>query len=168
MTPQQLVQEVSQLFTLPDVAIRLNELIAAADSSTGDLVEVVQLDPGLAAAVLKLANSAHYGLVARVDSIPRALAVIGQQELQVMAMATSVTTTFRGLPADLLDMASFWDNSVTCGVIARLLGRRCRLPKTDWSMNSRCPHPSWACRTPVSSPCLQWPTSSSSSRFAGC
>ena len=131
MTPQQLVQEVSQLFTLPDVAIRLNELIAAPDSSTGDLVEVVQLDPGLAAAVLKLANSAHYGLVARVDSIPRAIAVIGERELQVMAMATSVTTTFRGLPADLVDMATFWDNSVACGVIARLLGRRCRIPKTE-------------------------------------
>lgn len=131
MTPQQLVQEVSQLFTLPDVAIRLNELIAAPDSSTQDLVEVVQLDPGLAGAVLKLANSAHYGRATRVDSIPRAIAVIGERELQVMAMATSVTTTFRGLPADLVDMATFWDNSVTCGVIARLLGRRCRIPKTE-------------------------------------
>lgn len=131
MTPQHLVQEVSQLFTLPEVAVRLNELIASPDSTTQELVEVAELDPGLVAALLKLANSAYYGLKARVDSLPRAIAVIGEGELQVMAMATSVTTAFKGLPADLVDMASFWDNSVTCGVIARLLGRRCRFRQTE-------------------------------------
>jgi HD-like signal output (HDOD) protein len=127
MTPQQLVQEVSQLFTLPDVAIRLNELLAAPDSSPLEVVELVQLDPGLAATLLKLANSAYYGRASKVDTVTRAVAVIGERELQVMAMATAVTTAFKGLPTRLVDMASFWDNSVTCGVIARLLGRRCRI-----------------------------------------
>jgi HD-like signal output (HDOD) protein len=127
MTPQQLVQEVTQLFTLPDVAIRLNELLAAPDSSPLEVVELVQLDPALAATVLKLANSAYYGRASQVDTVTRALAVIGERELQVMAMATAVTKAFKGLPTRLVDMESFWDNSVTCGVIARLLGRRCRI-----------------------------------------
>lgn len=126
MTAQHLVQEVSQLFSLPDVALRLNRLLAAPETSSREIVEVIQLDPGLAASLLKLANSAYYGLSARVDTIARALAVIGQRELQAMALATSVVKTFRGLPADLVDMASFWENSVTCGVIVRQLARRCR------------------------------------------
>jgi len=107
MTPQRLVQEVSQLFTLPDIAARVNTLIATPDSSSQELVEVVQLDPGLVAALLKLANSAYYGLSARVDSLSRAVALIGERELQAMAMATSVTKAFKGLPEDLVDMASF-------------------------------------------------------------
>lgn len=131
MTPQTLALEVSKLFTLPDVAIRLNELIAAPSSSTKDLAEVVRLDPGLAAALLKLANSAYYGLAAKVDTITRAIAVIGERELQSMAMAAAVVSTFKGLPEDLVDMASFWDNSVTCGVVARVLGRRCRMRQTE-------------------------------------
>lgn len=131
MTPQHLVQEVSQLFTLPDIAVRVNTLIATPDSSSQELVEVVQLDPGLVAALLKLANSAYYGLSARVDSLSRAVAVIGERELQAMAMATSVTRAFKGLPEDLVDMTSFWDNSVSCGVIARLLGQRCRLRQLE-------------------------------------
>ena len=125
MTPQHLVQEVSTLFTLPDVAIRLNELMAAANATTQDLAEVVELDPGLAATLLKLANSAYYGLVGQVDTIHRAVARVGERALQAMVMATSVVATFKGLPADLVDMDSFWDNSVTCGVIARILARRC-------------------------------------------
>lgn len=126
MTANHLVQEVGELFSLPDAAIRLNQLLADADASLREIVAVVELDPALAASVLKLANCAYYGLQARVDTIPRALALIGQRELQAMAMTTSVVKTFKGLPADLVDMASFWDNSVTCGVIARLLARRCR------------------------------------------
>jgi len=131
MTAQPLIQEASRLFSLPDVAIRLNQLLATEDTSTRQIVELVELDPGLAASVLKLANSAYYGLSKRVDTIARALAVIGQRELQAMALATSVVKTFKGLPADLVDMASFWDNSVTCGVIARLLARRCRNRYSD-------------------------------------
>lgn len=131
MSAENLVREVSKLFTLPDVAIRLNELIGAPNTSTQELARVVQLDPGLSASLLKLANSAYYGLASRVDSISRAIAVIGERELQVMAVATSVVSTFKGLPEDLVDMASFWDNSVTCGVIARMLGRRCRVSQTE-------------------------------------
>lgn len=131
MSPHSLAREVSKLFTLPDVAIRLNELISSPNASAQDLARVVQLDPGLSAALLKLANSAYYGLVSRVDTIARAISIIGERELQVMAMAASVVSTFKGLPEDLVDMPSFWDNSVTCGVIARILGRRCRLPRTE-------------------------------------
>lgn len=131
MNAQDLAREVGKLFTLPDVAVRLNELIASPQSSTRDLAQVVQLDPGLSAALLKVANSAYYGLVSRVDSIARAIAVIGDRELQVMAMAASVVNTFKGLPEDLVDMYGFWDNSVTCGVIARGLGRRCRLLQSE-------------------------------------
>lgn len=131
MSPHSLAHEVSKLFTLPDVAIRLNELISAPNSSSHDLARVVQLDPGLSAALLKLANSAYYGLVSRVDTIARAISIIGERELQVMAMAASVVSTFRGLPEDLVDMANFWDNSVTCGVIARILGRKCRILRTE-------------------------------------
>ena len=73
MSPQQLAQEVENLFTLPDVAIRLNNLIDQPDTSIKDLVEVVQLDAAISATVLRLANSAWYGLPSKVDTISRAI-----------------------------------------------------------------------------------------------
>lgn len=131
MTPQQLVLEVEHLFSLPDVAIRLNELIDHPDTSTKQLVDVVQLDAGIAATVLRLANSAWYGLPSRVDTISRAITLIGMKALRDLVLSTSVITTFKGISSEFVDMMDFWDNSVTCGVVARMLAERCGIREVE-------------------------------------
>jgi len=131
MSPQQLVQEVEHLFSLPDVAIRLNDLIDQPDTTTQELVEVVQLDAGIAALVLRLANSAWYGLPSTVDSLSRAVTLIGQKALRDLVMSTSVITTFKGISAEFVDMRDFWDNSVTCGVVTRNLAGKCGIREVE-------------------------------------
>jgi HD-like signal output (HDOD) protein len=131
MSPQQLAQEVESLFSLPDVAIRLNDLIDQPDTSTQELVEVVQLDAGIAATVLRLANSAWYGLPSRVDTISRAITLIGQKALRDLVMSTSVITTFKGISSEFVDMRDFWDNSVTCGVVTRSLAQKCGMREAE-------------------------------------
>ncbi len=131
MAPQQLVQEVEHLFSLPDVAIRLNELIDQPDTSTKDLVEVVQLDAGIAATVLRLANSAWYGLPSRVDTISRAITLIGTKALRDLVLSTSVITTFKGISSEFVDMLDFWDNSVNCGVVTRNLAKKCGIRESE-------------------------------------
>lgn len=131
MSPLQLAQEVENLFSLPDVAIRLNDLIDKPDTSTQELVEVVQLDAGIAATVLRLANSAWYGLPSRVDTVSRAITLIGQKALRDLVMSTSVITTFKGISSEFVDMRDFWDNSVTCGVVTRSLAQKCGMRESE-------------------------------------
>jgi HD-like signal output (HDOD) protein len=131
MSPQQLVHEVEHLFSLPDVALRINELIDRPGTSTQELVDVVQLDAGIATTVLRLANSAWYGLPSRVDTISRAITLIGQKALRDLVLSTSVITTFKGISAEFVDMMDFWDNSVTCGVVTRNLARKCGIRETE-------------------------------------
>jgi hypothetical protein len=69
MTPRELVEDVRQLFSLPTVALRLNELVGNPDTGNKEIIEVLQLDMGLAATVLRLANSAWYGLPNKVDTL---------------------------------------------------------------------------------------------------
>jgi len=131
MHPQHLVQEVEHLFSLPDVAIRINELIDRPDTSTKELVEVVQLDAGIATTVLRLANSAWYGLPSRVDTISRAITLIGMKALRDLVLSTSVITTFKGISSEFVDMMDFWDNSVTCGVVCRNLAQKCGVRESE-------------------------------------
>ncbi len=131
MKPKDLVQEVSSLFSLPDVVIRLNTLIESDQASAGQLAELVELDPGLTAAVLKLANSAWYGLPSRVDTVSSSVVLIGQRALRDLALSAAIVKAFRGIPDTLLDMHAFWDNSTTCGVIARELGKACRIEEQE-------------------------------------
>lgn len=131
MTPQDLVQEVGSLFTLPDAAVRLMERIDDPGVTTQALTEVIQTDSGLAAAVLRMANSAYYGLPAKVGNVAMAINLIGHRALRSLVLSVSVTRAFKGLPADLVDMQAFWENSTVCGAIARALARECRLAQAD-------------------------------------
>jgi HD-like signal output (HDOD) protein len=131
MTPQSLAQEVSSLFSLPDVAVRVNELIGRPNVAIQELADVVALDPAMTARVLRLANSAFFGLPSKVETVSRAITMIGHKALQDLVLATSVIQVFQGIPEEFVDMGTFWDNSTTCGVIARSLARRCRLKDVE-------------------------------------
>lgn len=125
MTPQALAQGAGALFSLPEAAIRVNELIRSPEHTSHDLAEVVELDAGLTARLLRLANSPLFGHVGKIDRVSHAIVMIGERALRDLVMATSVTHAFKGIPEEFVDMATFWDNSATCGVAARLLASRC-------------------------------------------
>lgn len=131
LTPHLLVQEVQSLFSLPDVALRLNEMVGAPDTTNKQIVDVLQLDAGLAATVLRLANSAWYGLPSKVDTLSRAITLIGHGALRDLVLAAAFIKRFQGIPGEFVNMKSFWDNSVACGVVARNLSKRCRLHESE-------------------------------------
>lgn len=124
---QALAAEVHTLFSLPDVVLRACAVIDAPDSTAQDLVEVIELDANLATTVLRLANSALYGQRGRVETLSRAVTIIGHRALRDLVLATAAVKTFQGIPAEFVDMDIFWDNSTTCGVVARLLADYLRM-----------------------------------------
>lgn len=131
MTPQTLAGEVTHLFTLPDLVMRACAVMDSPSGSARDLVEIIELDAGLAATVLRLANSALYGHPGRVETLSHAVAIIGHKALRDLMLATSAVKTFRDIPPEFVDMDSFWDNSITSGVFAKLLARRLRMADAE-------------------------------------
>jgi HD-like signal output (HDOD) protein len=126
-----LVRDIQTLVSLPDALIRLNALIDDPNTRIADLAEVILCDPGLSARLLRLINSAYYGLPNRVDSIPRAINLIGQRTLRDLVFASSAVNLFDGLPPEQINMDRFWLHSIACGATARLLARRKRLMNAD-------------------------------------
>ena len=116
-----LATNVSSIFSLPDVVFRINELIDSGEATNLELEQTILHDPAITAKLLKFANSAYFGFSGQVDTISRAISLIGHKELQNIVIAASVTSTFKGISSDLIDMEAFWYHSVTCGVVARLL-----------------------------------------------
>jgi putative nucleotidyltransferase with HDIG domain len=126
MSATALAQEVKSLLSLPDAVMRLNALIDDPKAGTADIAEVIAHDPGLAASLLKLVNSAYYGFPGTISSIARAADLIGRNELRSLALACGMAEVFKGIPSGIVDMETFWFNSVTCGTLAKLLAQRCR------------------------------------------
>ena len=124
MKLEELLDKVDTLLSLPDVFARVNDLIDDPKSSARDIAEVISHDPGLTARLLKVVNSAYYGLSAPVDTVAKAVTVVGMEDLHALILGTSTVEAFQRIPSDLMDMDSFWHRSVFCALAARELAGR--------------------------------------------
>jgi len=131
MDARTLVAGITDLASLPGVCLRVMELADDPKASAGDLAEVIAHDPGLAARLLKLVNSAYYALPNPVDSLDVAVRVCGTEALRSLALATGAVSAFKDIPNDIVDMGAFWNASVHCGLLARALGRIARLTQPE-------------------------------------
>lgn len=124
VTLETLTKGAVQLYSLPDIYFQINEMINDDRFSAEDIGLVIQKDPGLSTRLLKIVNSSYYGFQARIDTIGRAITIVGLEDLQNLILATSVIDNFSKIPTDIADMTAFWIHSVNCAVIARLLARK--------------------------------------------
>lgn len=119
-----LIEKNVQLSSFPDIYYQIMNVLNDTRSSATHLADVVSKDPSLSASLLKLVNSAFFGLPSEVDSVTRAVALIGGRELSALAMGISVIRVFKDIPPEMVDMKSFWLHSVACGIFARILASR--------------------------------------------
>src|SRR5262249_31569745 len=87
----------------------------------------------LTARLLTLANSAMFGLSRQVDTVGRAIAVLGTRQVRDLTLGLSAVRSFAGIPNELVSMQSFWHHSVLCAVTARQLAGEGRGGRPDSS-----------------------------------
>lgn len=121
MNAVELAQKSGALFTLPDVYMKLQQLIRSPETGINDIAELISTDAALTARLLKIANSSFYNFPAEIGTISRAINLIGTDQLMNLVLATSVAGSFSGVPADVIDMDSFWRHNVDTALIARSL-----------------------------------------------
>lgn len=124
---RELVKGVGKLASLPEVCIRVNEMVDDPRSSAAAIGKVISRDTALTAQLLRLANSSFYNFPSNISTISRAITVIGERELRYLVLALSAVRTFSSIPIELSNMASFWRHSVYCAVLARLIATRCHV-----------------------------------------
>jgi len=121
----QWIRDVAGLVSPPEVCIRLLDLVDAPKSTAHEIGEVIGSDPNLSARLLKLVNSSFYNYSGRIDTLSRAIAIVGMRELYSMAISVAAIRAFSKIPAEIINMDTFWRHSLFCGIIARNLGKRC-------------------------------------------
>lgn len=127
MTPQELVADNIDLVSLPEVCMRVQSMADDPDCTAKELGKVVSQDIALTANLLKLVNSAYYGFPAKIDTVSRAVSVVGIRELRDLTLAMSAVEVFSSIPDDLIDMVSFWRHSVFCGLLGQALASHCNV-----------------------------------------
>ncbi len=113
-----------KLASLPNIFVQVQEALNNPRSSASYVGEVISKDISLTAKLLKLANSSFYGYPQKIESLSRAVTIVGAKQLTSLAVGISVIQMFKDLP-ESLNMESFWKHSLACGILARLLARQC-------------------------------------------
>ncbi len=123
MNAQQLVQETSKLMSLPEVYLRIKQILEDPKAGMDEVAEVIARDPGIAARLLKIANSAFFGLPSKVDNVSKATNLLGADRIHDLVLSTTMTRAFSRIPEQVMNMDIFWQNSIYCAVLAQLLGK---------------------------------------------
>ncbi len=122
------IEELQALPTLPAVALRVMELARVPETPIETLAQLIERDPALSAAILRVVNSAFYERPQPVSSVQRALVVLGVAEVRRICLVVAVFKAFPVRPGHAgLDRKLFWQHSAACGVAAR---RLCELLQT--------------------------------------
>ncbi len=114
-------RQLLKLPTLPMIFSKINETIVKPYSSASDIGKLISKDTSLSARLLKIVNSAFYGFPSKIDSISRAVSIIGIRQLSTLASGVTVIDMFKDIPSDIVDMKSFWKHSIACGVNAKII-----------------------------------------------
>ena len=122
------IEHFANLPTLPQVATRLIKIINNPLTSAGDVAFVVGQDLSLSAKVLRLANSAFYGIPRSITNINNAVVILGLKVINTMVLSLTVFDMFpeNNRSAALFDRKAFWIHSLSCGLIAKFLATRIR------------------------------------------
>lgn len=114
-------ETMTELGTMPTILSELVETINNPRSSSMDIARIVEKDTALAAKLLRIVNSPFYGFPSRIDTISRAVTIVGSKQLTTLAAGVAAISFFSGIPNQYIDMRSFWSHSLRTGFAARLL-----------------------------------------------
>ncbi|WP_455365747.1 HDOD domain-containing protein [Kaarinaea lacus] len=119
-----LVQGVVGLISLPEVCVRVKEMVDDPESSAADIGKVVSKDAALTARLLRIVNSAFYQFPSKIETVSRAITIVGNRELKDLVFAATVAGIFEKVSSDLIDIESFWRHAVYCGIVSRIIASK--------------------------------------------
>jgi HD-like signal output (HDOD) protein len=124
---QKKIEQIENLPTLPEVANKLLKIINDPTTTAVDVANLISRDLSLTSKVLRLANSAFYGIPRTVTTVQNAVVILGLKVINTMVFSITVVKMFPGDGRnELFSRKKFWAHSLACAVIARQLALRMR------------------------------------------
>lgn len=126
------VKKVNSFATLPEVTGKIIATVEDPKSTAGTLHKIVSHDPALVTRIMKVVNSAFYGLPGQIGSIERAIVLLGLNAIKNIAVAASLGQLFRGAKlCEGFTAKDLWTHCIAVGVTARELAKQMKLPISD-------------------------------------
>ena len=117
----------AELVSLPDIYWRLRDILDGRDYALQEVSDLIACDPGLSARLLRLVNSAGFGLPSSIETVAHAISMVGVGQVEELVLTTAVADTLGDYSCEQLDVRRFWLRSVNRAICARLLAADCHV-----------------------------------------
>ncbi len=117
-----MIQSIKDLPPMPQVVTEIQHLISDLNSDISQLTEIIETDQAIAAKVLKMANSAYYGMSGKISTIQQASILLGYQVLgEIVTMAGTADILSGSMPGYGYDSQELWKHSLTVAFSAKMI-----------------------------------------------
>ncbi len=118
----EILSKVKSFPTMPGAGAKMLSLLEEPDTTVSEIEEILRYDPGLTANVLKLANSAYFGIPSKIGSLKQAVILLGLKRLIQIVVATCVSAVMdRSVPGYDLPPGDLWRHSIAVSIAAEAL-----------------------------------------------
>ncbi len=123
---------IGDIATLPEITAKIISIVEDPRSTARDLHSLIKGDPALSARLLKVVNSAFYGLPGQVSTLDRAIVLLGLATVKNIAIAASISRLFTGTRiSESFTARDLWRHSVAVAVLSRQIRRQCCTQQPD-------------------------------------
>jgi HD-like signal output (HDOD) protein len=127
----QKVVKSAQLISLPDIYIKLKELMDDPDYTMAEIALLVGRDPGMATRFLRVVNSPLNRRVRKIETVSQAVSLLGVHQVHDIVLSASVAEAFAGIQTEVMNMKKFWQRSFYCAVMTKQLALECEILESD-------------------------------------
>ena len=127
--PDNIRMEVSSFPSMPKAAVELRAVLKEDDVSIAEIENILRQDPGLSTNVLRLANSAHFGLSSKVGSLKQAVMLLGVKRFEQIAISACMNKTMdKAVEGYDLSPGELWLHSIVVSTTAEALAKYFKIP----------------------------------------
>ena len=127
-----IIAKVEAFPSLPGATTKLVSLIDDPNAAVAEIEEILRMDPGLTANVLKLSNSAYFGFPSKIGSVHKAIILLGAKRLMQLVMTSCVNSVMnKSIPGYDLPPGEMWRHSIAVSVAAEGLIEELNAPEAD-------------------------------------
>ena len=121
--------KMSSFPSMPQAAIKLRELLKEDDVPLNKIESILRQDPGLSANILRLANSAHFGLSSKVGSLKKAVMLLGLKRFEQMAFSAYMEKSMdKAIEGYGLSPGELWLHSIVVATTAEAIAKYLKIP----------------------------------------
>jgi len=135
MKPDEILKKldsIKDIPTLPTIVFELNELLQDPNTPITDISDIIEKDQAMSLRVLKLVNSAFYGIHKEVNDIGNAIVLLGFNTVRNAIVSLGVINSFSGVKSlEGFDISDFWKHSLAVAVVSKSLAEKTKIASPD-------------------------------------